>query len=271
MGQNCLAQDGGSFCQKVLLPFIVITSLRLLFTWQNWSLLPLLSQVPVHSSPGMLTRWCCSQQCMWVALPTPRPFPFWPHCPHLLQHKFPEVKHGFLWLSTLLVQWIAPITHLVNFRFAHFHCFIFLHKSWTWTWMWSCSVMSVICDPMDCSLLVGSSIHGIFQARVLEWGAIAFSGSVTQSCPTLSDPMDCSTPGFPVHHQLPVFIQSQAHWVGDAIQPSHPLSSPSPPAFNLSQHQGLFQWVSSSHEVAKVLDFQLQHQSFQWIFRTDFL
>ena len=61
------------------------------------------------------------------------------------------------------------------------------------------------------------------------------------------------------------------HWVSDAIQPSHPLSSPSPPAFNLSQHQGLFQWVSSSHQVAKVLEFQLQHQSFQWIFRTDFL
>ena len=65
--------------------------------------------------------------------------------------------------------------------------------------------------------------------------------------------------------------QAHVHWVGDAIQPSHPLSSPSPPTFNLSQHQGLFQWVSSSHQVAKVLEFQLQHQSFQWIFRTDFL
>ena len=63
--------------------------------------------------------------------------------------------------------------------------------------------------------------------------------SVAQSCPTLCDPMDCSTPGFPVHHQLPEFTQTHAHWVGDAIQPSHPLSSPSPPAFNLSQHQGL--------------------------------
>ena len=82
--------------------------------------------------------------------------------------------------------------------------------------------------------------------------------------------MDCSTPGLPVHHQLPESTQTHVHWVGDAIQPSHPLSSPSH-AFNLSQHQGLFKWVSSSHQVAKVLDFQLQHQSFQWIFKTDFL
>ena len=81
--------------------------------------------------------------------------------------------------------------------------------------------------------------------------------------------MDCSTPGFPVHHQLPELTQTHAHCVVDAIQPSHPLSSPSPPAFNLSQHQGLFQWVNSLHQVAKVLEFQLQHKSFQWIFRTD--
>ena len=89
--------------------------------------------------------------------------------------------------------------------------------------------------------------------------------SVAQSCLTLCDPMDCSMPDFPVHHQLPEFTQTQVHWVSDAIQPSHPLSSPSLPAINLSQHQGLFQWVGSSHQVAKVLEFQLQHQSFQWI------
>ena len=95
--------------------------------------------------------------------------------------------------------------------------------------------------------------------------------SVPQSCPARCNPMDCSTPGLPVHHQLPEFTQTHVHRVGDAIQPVHPLSSPSPPAFNLSQHQGLFQWVGSSHQVAKVWEFQLQHQSFQWIFRTDFL
>ena len=88
--------------------------------------------------------------------------------------------------------------------------------------------------------------------------------SVTQSCPTLCDPMNHSMPGLPVHHQIPEFTQTHVHQVGDAIQPSHPLSSPSPPALSLSQHQGLFQWVNSSHQVARVLEFQLQHQSFQW-------
>ena len=95
--------------------------------------------------------------------------------------------------------------------------------------------------------------------------------SVAQSCLTLCDPMDCSTPGLSVHHQLPEFTQTHAHWVSDAIQPSHSLSSPSPPAFNLSQVQGLFQWVNYLHQLAKLLEFQLQHQSFQWIFRTNFL
>ena len=77
--------------------------------------------------------------------------------------------------------------------------------------------------------------------------------SVTQSCPTLCDPMNRSTPSLPVHQQLLESTQTHVHWVGDAIQPSHPLLSPSPPALNLSQHQGLFQWVSSLHQVAKVL------------------
>ena len=153
----------------------------------------------------------------------------------------------------------------------------------------------------------GSSVIGILQAKILEWVAISYSRegifltqglnpfllhllhwlagrffissatissqsviSVAQSCPTLCDSMDCSMSSFPVHHQLPELTQIHVHWVGDAIQPSHPLSSPSPPTFNLSQHQSLFNWVSSSHQVAKLLVFQLQHQSFQWKFRTDF-
>ena len=95
--------------------------------------------------------------------------------------------------------------------------------------------------------------------------------SVSQSCPILCDTMNCSTPGLPVHHQLPESTQTHVHRVGDAIQPSNPLSSPTPPALNLSQHQSLFKWVSSSHQVAKVLAFQLQHQSFQLILRTDLL
>ena len=95
--------------------------------------------------------------------------------------------------------------------------------------------------------------------------------SVTQSCPILCNSMDCSTPALPVHHQLMEFTQTHVRWVSDAIQPSHPLLTPSPPAFYLSQHQCLSQWVSSLHQVAKVLEFWLQHQSFQWTPRTDFL
>ena len=98
------------------------------------------------------------------------------------------------------------------------------------------------------------------RSRWLHW---IFS-LVAQSCLTLCDPMDCTMPGLSVHHQLPEFTQTHVHWVGDAIQPFHPLSSPSPLTFNLSHHQGLFKWVSSSHQVAKVLEFQLQPQSFQW-------
>ena len=95
--------------------------------------------------------------------------------------------------------------------------------------------------------------------------------SVAQSCLTLCIPMNYRTPGLPVHHQLPEFAQTHVHWVSDAIQPSHPLSSPSPPALSLSQHQGLFQWVSSSHQVAKLLEFQLQPQFFEWTPGTDLL
>ena len=101
-------------------------------------------------------------------------------------------------------------------------------------------------------------------------GSVQFS-SVTQSCLTLCNPMNRSTPGLPVHHQFPEFTQTHVHRVGDAIQSSHPLSSPSPPAPNPSQHQSLFQWVNSSHEVPKVLEFQLWHHSFQRNPRADLL
>ena len=100
---------------------------------------------------------------------------------------------------------------------------------------------------------------------------VQFSSVQLLSRVRLCDHMDCSMPAFSVHNQVLELAQTHVHWVGDAIQPYHPLSSPSPPAFSLSQHQGLFQWVSSSHQVTKVLEFQLQHQSFQWIFRTDLL
>ena len=107
----------------------------------------------------------------------------------------------------------------------------------------------------------------IWILKVWHWLAdfscsVQFS-SVAQSYPTLRDPMNCSTPGLPVHRQLPEFTQTHVHRVSDAIQPSHPLSSPSPPAPNPSQHWSLFQWVNSSHEVAKVLEFQLIWKSSQ--------
>ena len=140
-----------------------------------------------------------------------------------------------------------------------------------------------LCHPMD------YTVRGILQAKILEWVAFPFSrrsqprdqtkvsciagrlaepwgkpsldqfSSVPWLCPTLCDPMDCSTPGLPVHHQLPEFTQTHVHRVNDAIHPSHPLLSLSPLAPSPSQHQGLFKWVSSSHQVAIVLEFQLQH------------
>ena len=115
-------------------------------------------------------------------------------------------------------------------------------------------------------LLGGNLMTGMW----LDSGSVEFS-SVPQSCPTLCDPMNHRTPGLSVHHQLPEFTQTHVHRVTDAIQPSHPLSSPSPPTFNLFQYQGLFQWVSSSHQVVKVLEFQLQHHSFQRNPRADLL
>ena len=104
----------------------------------------------------------------------------------------------------------------------------------------------------------------IFQLNYIQFSA------VTQSCPTLCNPTDCSTPGFPVHHQLLELAQIHVHRVSDTVQASQPLSSPFSPAFNLSQHLGLFKWVRSLHQVAKVLEFQIQYQSFQWIFSIDF-
>ena len=94
---------------------------------------------------------------------------------------------------------------------------------------------------------------------------------LSQVCPSLSDSMDWSMPGFPVLHYLLEFAQTHVYSVGDAIQPSQPLSPAYPPALNLSQHQGLSQWIDSLYQVTKVLELQLQHQSFQWLFRFDFL
>ena len=121
--------------------------------------------------------------------------------------------------------------------------------------------------PLGCPR--APALSALLYASNLHWSSI-FS-SVAQSCPTLCYPLNCIMPGFCVLHCLPKFVQTHVHWVGDAIQPSHPLSPPSPPALSLTQHQGLFQWMGCSHQVAKVLEFQFQHQSFQRIFMVDFL
>ena len=116
--------------------------------------------------------------------------------------------------------------------------------------------------------IMGGILNYLVMTLKIKISSVQFSCSVTSDW---SNPMDCSTPGPHVHHQLLELTQTHVHWVSDTIQPSHPLLSPSPPTFNPSQRKGLFKQVSSSHQVAKVLEFQLQHRSFQWIFRTDFL
>ena len=125
--------------------------------------------------------------------------------------------------------------------------------------------LGFICEVQVTSLFMKSSLTSPANFRSDQ------IRSVTQSCPTLWDPMNRSTPGLPVHHQLLEFTQTHVHRVSDSIQPSHPLSSPSPPAPNPSQNQSLFQCVNSSHEMAKVLEFQLQHHSFQRNIRADLL
>ena len=126
----------------------------------------------------------------------------------------------------------------------------------TWFWFWYSPKQSIHPESPLRLLTYKSTWDNKCAFKLLSLWYFQFS-SFAQSCPTLCDPMNRSTPGLPVHHQLPEFTQTHVHWVSDAIQPSHPLSSPSPPAPNSSQHQSLFQWVNSSQEVAKVLEFQL--------------
>ena len=148
--------------------------------------------------------------------------------------------------------------------------FLFL-SSFGWTaflWLYFFNLLLAIC--LHFIFLVTDLGFTLCIYNLPHTASVQFS-SVAQSCLTLCDPMNRSTAGLLVYHQLPEFTQTHVCRVGDAIQPSHPLSSPSPPAPNPSQHQSLFQWVNSLHEVAKVLEFHLQHHSFQWTPRTDLL
>ena len=144
---------------------------------------------------------------------------------------------------------------LCRYRHISFYCNSFYCASQTLHFFFS--NWSFLETPCPASLLRQFSNNWSLHVSVSQFGC--WCCSVAELCSTLCKPTDCSMPDFPVLHYLPEFAQTHVHWVNDAIQPSHPLSSPSPPAFNLSQHQGLFQWVSSLHQVAKVLEFQLQH------------
>ena len=153
---------------------------------------------------------------------------------------------------------------LINIRTLTF--FTILSLNWLLTpfwWIdfffWAVTFLNLLlCRPQQCyhtkdyhCLFCGHFYLPMFFFQLYQFSSVA------QSCPTLCDPMNCSMPGLPVHHQLPELTQTHVHRVSDAIQPSHPLSSPSPPVPNPSQHQSLFQWVNSLHEVARVLEFQL--------------
>ena len=166
-----------------------------------------------------------------------------------------------------LVWFVACLCELIFCRSFYFcDCYVCISEEGVPCALapeWILSKPIHVCSMADLDHQLTSIL--IFQLKIFQFSSVA------QSCPTLCNPMDCSTPGLPVYHQLMEFTQIHVHQVSDAIQPSHPLSSSSPPDLSLSQNQGLFQWVSSSHQVAKVLEFQLQHQSFQWTLRTDLL
>ena len=188
----------------------------------------------------------------------------------LVHHHLPEfTQTHVLWVGDA-IQPTHPLSSPSPPTFNLFSIRVFSKESvsrirWPkyWSFSFSISPPMNIQDsfPLGLAALIsllskGLSRDPLVSILCLSGYSIQFS-SISQSCPTLCNPMNRSTPGLPVHHQLPEFTQTHVHRVSDAIQPSHPLSSPYPPAFNISQHQGLFKWVSSSHQVAKVLAFQL--------------
>ena len=167
--------------------------------------------------------------------------------------------------------------YIANLHEVHVHLFLNLHNIWNCDhsqlkyYKWVSEEWSIYTKTYH----ISKSTPGYFFLSK-KINTISVSSFQSLSCVWhFATPLTATwtpwTPGLPVHHQLPEFTQTNVHWVGDAIQASRSLLSPSPPALNLYQHQGLFKWVSSLHQVAKVLEFQLQHQSFQWAPRTDLL
>ena len=207
--------------------------------------------------------WFChtmtwiSHECTCVPHPDPPS--------HLSPHPIPQSHPSAPALSTL--------SHASNLD-----CFMIWYVSHMIIYMFQCYFLKsshphlLSQSPKDCSIYLCPFCWVAYRVIITIFlNSMYQFSSVTQSCLTLCDPMNHSMPGLPGHYQLPEFSQIHVHRVVDAIQPSHPLSSPSPLAPSPSQHQGLFQWVNSSNEVAKVLEFQHQHQSFQWTPGTDLL
>ena len=186
--------------------------------------------------------------------------------------KDPYIKHLWVFMLSLNHYTFSFITNFLSLcyvlgtKLSILYAFCMVSCSVNF----SCSVMSDSLQPhglqhgrLPCPSVIPRAYlnscplsrwhHPTISSSVVPFFSCLQSFPVAQLCPTLCNPVDCSPPDLPVHHQLPEFTQTHVHWVGDAIQPSHPLSSPSPPDLSLSQHQGLFKWVSSSHQVAKVL------------------
>ena len=169
------------------------------------------------------------------------------------------VSSSFPFTGALPSMWFHSLLICIcNFGLLKYFLFVFCSRQLPLLFVFSQAIHCLM-QVMNSGYFIGWTFLLFclnWQVFFFVWGTPQFS-SVAQSCPTLCNPMNRSTPGLPAHHQLPEFTQTHVHRVGDAIQPSYPLSSPSPPAPNPSQHQSLFQWVNSSHEVAKVLEFQL--------------
>ena len=186
---------------------------------------------------------------------------------HRVGHDWSDLAAAAAAAASLSIKWHGGTNHVLK---TIFHQIMWLVSNLWFDHILVKLFQKLFCKRCHLSCLCKNGTSNITWSQPVQVFSVQFS-SVPQLCLTLCDPMDCSMPGFPVHYQLLELAQTHIHQVGDAIQPSHPLLSLSLPAFNLSQHQGLFQWVSSSHQVAKVFEFELQLQSFQWIFRTDFL
>ena len=241
-------------------------------------------RVPLKFTCGNPNLQCATSVQMWGGLCRDLSLPPGAECfPHTQPHAAPKLKA--MWCSSLRGNhgaW-APSWQLMSMftrrnlptlfkksgcgshtHTQNMHAYVCIHPPGCYTYK-KCP------HPLPKCVIWITVIRSYIISSQKSSGNHCCCCSVTQSCPNLCDQTDYSMPGFPVLHHLPEFAQTHVHWVSDAIQPSHPLLPPFPLAFNLFQPHSLFQWVFSSHQMTKVMELQLQHQSFQWIFRDDFL